>query len=534
MSIWKSLSSHAAVATLVSGLALGAAASYLVTRPPRIEPLRIGPPPAYATPIAGVATNGLDALRQLDQTFADLVTHLEPSVVHIRTESKASPDGMFDFGGVSGVGSGVVYRSDGWIVTNDHVVNGFDKVTVVLSDGREFPGKVVRTGDRTLDIALVKIDAKDLKAARFGDSRSVRPGQFAIAIGSPFGLENSVTIGHISALARTSQVGDPRLGDYRVYSDLIQTDAPLNQGNSGGPLLNINGEVIGINSAIYSRTGANAGVGFAIPSNIVRLVADTLIEKGKIVRGYLGLVPENLKPYQLKEKGISGGAVVAELPPDGPAAKAGLRKDDVILRIESMAIANQQDVRNAMLRYGPGSKVQIEALRGSQRVTVTATLGSVPQEQVAMSAPNASGQTPRLPRVFERLPEDLLKPFGNPFGDEGPNAEAPGPDVPPLRTGQAELGVSLVDPSAEVRARYGIPDKVQGAVVTDVKPGSVAARIGIKPGSVIQSFDGKPIRNAEDLAQAMKGVKWGDTKQIRFSRYSRSGVTMMELPAVFR
>ncbi|MFN3682509.1 MAG: trypsin-like peptidase domain-containing protein [Fimbriimonadaceae bacterium] len=534
MSIWRSLSGHAAVATLVSGLALGAAASYLITRSPRTDPLRLGPAPAYATPIVGVEARGLDALRQLDQTFADLVTHLEPSVVHIRTESKASPEAMFDFGGVSGVGSGVVYRSDGWIVTNDHVVNGFDKVTVVLSDGREFPGKVVRTGDRTLDIALVKIEAKDLKAARFGDSRSVRPGQFAIAIGSPFGLENSVTIGHISALARTSQVGDPRLGDYRVYSDLIQTDAPLNQGNSGGPLLNINGEVVGINSAIYSRTGANAGVGFAIPSNIVRLVADTLIQKGKIVRGYLGLIPENLKPYQLKEKGIEGGAVVAELPPDGPAAKAGLRKDDVILRIESQPVTNQQDVRNAMLRYGPGSKVRIEVLRGDKPLTVTVTLGSVPQEQVASLAPNAGRPAPRLPRVLDRLPEDLLRPFGNPFAEDAPNTQEPGPDVPPLRSGQAELGVTLVDPSADVRARYGIPENVRGAVVTDVKPGSVAARIGIKPGSVIQSFDGKPIRTAEDLAQAMKTVKWGETKQIRFSRYAPNGVTTVELPAVFR
>ncbi len=534
MSMWRSLSSHAAVATLVAGLALGTAASYFVIRAPQSGAATFGPPPAYATPIVGVETRGLDALRELDQTFADLVTFLEPSVVHIRTESKGSPDGVFDFGAVSGVGSGVVYRSDGWIVTNDHVVNGFDKVTVVLNDGREFPGKVVRTGDRTLDIALVKIDAKDLKAARFGDSRTVRPGQFAIAIGSPFGLENSVTIGHISALARTSQVGDPRLGDYRVYSDLIQTDAPLNQGNSGGPLININGEVVGINSAIYSRTGANAGVGFAIPSNIVRLVADTLIEKGKIVRGYLGLVPENLKPYQLKEKGISGGAIVAELPPDGPAAKAGLQKDDVILRIESQPITNQQDVRNAMLRFGPGSKVEIEVLRGNRRIKTTATLGSVPQEQVASVAPSAPRRTPQLPRLFDRLPEDLLRPFGNPFSEDEPQTDTPGPDVPPLRSGQAELGVTLVDPTPEVRDRYGIPSNVQGAVVTDVKPGSVASRIGIRPGTVIQSFDGKPIRNAEDLAQAMKGVKWGDTKQIRFSRFQRNAVNTLDMPATFR
>ncbi|MCX7799643.1 MAG: trypsin-like peptidase domain-containing protein, partial [Fimbriimonadales bacterium] len=456
MSFWKALSNHAAVATLVSGLAIGATASYLVSRAPKETPWRLGPTPALAAPISGVEASGLDALRLMDQTFADLVSRLEPSVVHIRTEGRGNSQGPFDFGGVAGVGSGVIYRPDGWIVTNDHVVNGFEKVTVVLSDGREFPGKVVRADDRTLDLALVKIDAKDLMAARFGDSRLVRPGQFAIAIGSPFGLENSVTIGHISALSRTSQVGDPRLGDLRYYSDLIQTDAPLNQGNSGGPLLNINGEVIGINSAIYSRTGANAGVGFAIPSNIVRLVADTLIQKGKIVRGYLGLVPENLKPYQLKERGLQGGALVAEIPADGPAAQAGLRQSDVILRIQDVPVSNQQDVRNAMLRYGPGSKVEIEVLRGDRKVTVNATLGKVPEERVASVAPQSQRRSLPVPRLFERLPEEFFGPFGNPFDDGSPR-EQPGPDVPPVRTGQAELGVTLLDPTPEVRQRYNIP-----------------------------------------------------------------------------
>ena len=206
----------------------------------------------------------------------------------------------------------MIYTQDGWIITNDHVVAGADSVKVVMSDGREIDGEIHRIGDQQLDIALVKVKAKNLPTLKFSESDSVRVGQFAIAVGAPFGLANSVTVGHVSAIGRPGLAGD-RVSGPRVYRDMIQTDAAINPGNSGGPLINIDGEVIGINTTIYSPTGTSSGIGFAIPANIVRVVADEMIATGKFDRGFIGIEPVNLKPYQLKERKIDGGALVSSV-----------------------------------------------------------------------------------------------------------------------------------------------------------------------------------------------------------------------------
>ncbi|MBC8063263.1 MAG: trypsin-like peptidase domain-containing protein, partial [Chlorobia bacterium] len=279
-------------------------------------------------PVGQLRTESLEMVKALDESFANLAESVKPAVVHIRVQNSGARNMLGERQAIGGEGSGFIFRPDGYIITNDHVVGGFEKVTVILFDGREFPGKVLRAEDS--DIAIVKIDAKDLPSLPFADSNQVRAGEFAMAVGAPYGLESTVTVGHVSATQRSNQIPDPNSGRVRVYSDLIQTDTAINVGNSGGPLLNIEGQVVGINSAIFSPTGTSSGIGFAIASNQARLLAETLIEKGKIVRGYLGILPANLKQFRAKALGVEKGAFVEDLPSDGPAAIAGIKKGDVV------------------------------------------------------------------------------------------------------------------------------------------------------------------------------------------------------------
>ena len=500
--------------TLAAGVVLGglAMASILKTG---VIPTAFAGDPGSARVVSGVTAENMTVLRNLDSTFASLVEFIEPSVVHIRSESKTSKDMMGRAMPVGGEGSGVIFRPDGWIVTNDHVVNGFDKVTVVMADGREFAGTVKRAEDS--DIAVIKIDAKDLPAATFADSSRVKPGQFALAVGAPFGLENTVTIGHVSALGRSSEVPDQRVdARARFYTDLIQTDASINQGNSGGPLLNVDGQVVGINTAIYSGTGGSVGIGFAIPANQVRLIADTLIEKGKITRGYLGLVPVNLKPYQKKDMKVEGGALVEQVPNNGPAGMAGIKKGDVIVRVGNVPILGQLDVRNSMLRYAPGQKVKVEVLRDGETKSVELTVGTPPKN-------------PTLPRPNEDAPD--MKEFQWPnlpegFGDMLPKGFPPTtPDTKEQgapKTGKARLGVNVADVDDTTRKQFNIPSGISGAVVTGVEPGSVAAKLGIQDGDVIRRVGDVTVSSGADLVKAMESVKWGDTKSISWARYGEN------------
>lgn len=470
--------------------------------------------------------NPMTSLRELDLAFAELVDQVSPSVVHIRAESNNRSAGGLRLGMPSaGQGSGVIYRSDGWIVTNDHVVNGFDKVTVILNDGREFEGKVTRANDPSIDIALVKIDAKDLPTARFGDSGAVRAGQFAIAIGSPFGFENSVTIGHISGLGRTNAIGDVQLGA-RTYTDLLQTDAPINPGNSGGPLMNINGEVVGINTSIYSGTGGNVGIGFAIPSNQARFLADLLMSGKKIKRGYLGVLPENLKEYERKKLGVSQGAIVREVPAEGPAAAAGIKPGDIITRVGDTPVRNQLDLRNAMLLHAPGSTVKVEVLRDKKPITVSVKVAEPPQT-VAQAPRTRSGNPGEGLPPFEGMPNfpDLRD-----FGLVPPNVE---PDVPPLREGKPRLGVTVSELTEAIRKEHGIPDSVQGVYVRSVESGSVASKAGLKPGDVVQKFDSVTVTTPEQLVQAIGKVKAGEKHRLEFSRYSNGSQMHLSLDVVF-
>lgn len=508
--------------TLAAGAIVGALAMATVFKTDVVTSAVAGPQVSVKN-VGNINNADMEALRQLDSSFASLAEFIEPSVVHIRSESKTSKDMMGRAMPSGGEGSGVIFRPDGWIVTNDHVVNGFDKVTVVLADGREFPGTVKRAEDS--DLAVIKIDSKNLPAATFADSSKVRPGQFAIAMGAPFGLENSITIGHVSALGRNSMVPDSKVGAMeRFYTDLIQTDAAINQGNSGGPLLNVDGQVIGINTAIYSGTGGNVGIGFAIPANQARLIADMLIEKGKISRGFLGLVPVNLKPYQKTEMKIEGGALVDEVPNNSPAGIAGLKKGDVITKVGSLQIRSQIDVRNAMLKYAPGEKVSVQVLRDGQTKSVDVTIGT-PPKPVAQGQNNPNFKQFEMPDLPNGFGDLLPKGFGN---DDNGSQETP------AREDKARLGVNVSDVDESARKQYDIPADVAGAVVTGIEPGSVASKIGLQVGDVIKQVGDKQVRTGADLVKAMESVKWGDSKTVAWAHFGKNSTFEQSRTVLFK
>jgi serine protease Do len=434
-----------------------------------------------------------------------------------------------------GEGSGFIIRSDGYIMTNDHVVGGADKVKVTMKDGREYDGKVIRAQDS--DIAIVKIEAKDLPALAFGDSSKLRPGQMCMAVGAPFGLTNSVTFGHISALGRVSNIPDMSLElQGRRYPDMIQTDAAINMGNSGGPLLNVDGQVVGVNTAIYSPTGVSAGIGFAIPSNQAKFIGDMLIQDGKITKAMIGVLPETIKEYEKKDLGITGGARVSGFPDgvDSPAKKAGLKEGDIIVRIGSTNVNSEIDLRNAMLIYKAGAKVPVEVVRDGKRQTLDVTLGEFKAPKI--EAPKALSTPKGLDRgdIFKRFKdfdgseEDLFKEFRKQFQDERDNT------VPRLREGKAQLGVSVGNVTEAIRTERNIPGGVEGAYVTDVLEGSVASQYGIKVGDVITEFNGKKITSSDDLVREINKTSWGDTRSIKFARYGKNSVVQQQLELKFK
>lgn len=481
----------------------GVSSSFLNTSQPRV---------AVTTPVR----NGAAAmsLQQLDEAFADVSDMVAPSVVHIRAEDARMP------GGVGGQGSGFVYSSDGWIITNDHVVEGKKEVTVIFNDGREVKGKVTASGDARNDIALVKVAVNDLVPAKIADSTTVRVGQFAIAFGAPFGLENSVTIGHISALGRASTAGGMG-ATQRTYASMIQTDAPINPGNSGGPLVNIYGEVIGVNTSILGSGGGfgepgNVGIGFAIPANQVRLIADKLISTGKLERGFLGVLPGDLTPYELKQKKAVEGAIVRDMPAsNSPAGNASIAKNDIIVQIDKKRIRGQQDLLNAMLDIKPGTVVPVKFIRDGKEKTVTVKVGEMPQ-MVAQQQPNRRG--------FQ-FPD--LNPNGEGwqrfFGDQEPGAPERTPRIEREAGGKAQLGVMVKTLDEDDRKNFKIPESVKGAVVTSVEPGSVGEELNLQAGDVITSLNGRSISSADELLEVLKDKKVGDPGTITVNRFEDGG-----------
>lgn len=452
-------------------------------------------PPTKVRTVANPDVNTTLTLGELDVTFADIAEEASRGVVSIRSRG----------GRTGGQGSGFIYRADGWIVTNDHVVGNSDTVTVVLNDGREVEGKVIRANDEQVDLAVIKIDLKDLPTLPMANSDGVRPGQFAIAVGSPFGLENTVTIGHVSALGRGSQVMDQQSGEWRGYTGMIQTDAPINPGNSGGPLMNINGEVIGVNSTIYSTNMASAGIGFAIQSNMVKAVVDELIETGKFNRGLIGAMIDDLKPYQKVEMDLEGGALITDAQEGQPAYDAGLRENDVITRIDGTPLYDQQDLRVELMKRSPNEKVELTYVRDGQIRNTSLTLSEPPTPVANNSVP----QMNQAPEGFD--PFDFFD-----RGDTRPDAD---------RSGPVRLGVTVQNVNDTALKQFNLSEGTSGVVVTSLIPGSFAAENGLTVGDVIQRINGTQIGNVDALQSVLQKLSWGDRISIDYLR-TEGGTTM--------
>jgi serine protease Do len=318
--------------------------------------------------------------------FQDIVALVDPSVVSIRTERVESVQPLFgrpfQFKAQSG-GSGIVFSREGHIVTNGHIVGDAQKITVTLSGGEELEAKILGI-DSLTDIALIKVNAALKSPAAFGDSDSLETGQWVLAVGNPLGLSHSVSFGIVSALRRQTPAAS------EMFEDYVQTDAAVNPGNSGGPLINLDGEVIGMNTLLLSPSQENAGVGFAIPSNIVRWVASSLIAHGRILRGWLGVelqaVDQNIAAAM--ELPGQSGALISRVLPASPAEKAGLKPGDVVLKMGGIKIETIHDLRNRVAQAKPGEPVHLEILREKKKLTLKAVLGEKPGKVTAPGIPN--------------------------------------------------------------------------------------------------------------------------------------------------
>ncbi len=428
------------------------------------------------------AKQGVEHARQLSAAFEEVAKQITPSVVNISATKKAQPapkgrrkpdplqqfreffgdDFMERFGpgapegdgGRSGLGTGVIVDEAGHILTNNHVVGDADELTVRLSDRREVKATLVGRDPRT-DLAVIKIKSEKLAPAALGDSDDLRIGEWVIAAGTPFGLDNTITAGIVSAKGRSIMGGGQ-------FEDFIQTDAAINPGNSGGPLVNLDGRVVGINTAIFSRSGGYMGIGFAIPINMARGVMESLISKGKVVRGWLGVGIQNLSEDLAQSFNFTGtkGALVGHIESGGPGAKAGLQQGDIIIRMDSMEVEDINQLRNAIAATSPGTSIKFEFIRDGRKQTASVKIGELPTQNV-----------------------------------EIPEEEEPAVD----------LGVAVETLSSELARRLGTKTK-SGVVVRQVESGSVAERASLQPRDVIVSVNGKDVSSTSDFYEQLESA----------------------------
>src|SRR5215471_83719 len=361
------------------------------------------------------------------------------------------------------LGSGVIVNSNGYILTNSHVVMGATNVKVALSDRREMPGKIIGVDPGT-DIAVVKIDTDHLSVLPFGDSSKVEVGDIALALGNPFGLGRTVTMGIVSATGRGG------LG-IEEYEDFIQTDASINPGNSGGPLINVRGELIGVTTAILSPSGGNLGIGFAVPSNMGRTVMDQIIKNGKVTRGYMGAVIQDVTPELATAMtlGQTRGALVSDIDPKGPAAKSGLQPGDIIVEINGKPITDSRELRLIVSAMKPGSQIGMRVVHSGEPRNVTLTLGEmpIPKETVSNNPP------PPTSREKPSAPE------------------------------QPRIGVAVTELTPEIAKELKVPTSTKGIVIGDVEEGSSASEAGLEIGDVIAEVDRKPVKTVTDFRNAI-------------------------------
>jgi serine protease Do len=375
------------------------------------------------------------------------------------------------------LGSGFIVRPDGYIVTNNHVVDGASDITVKLSDGRHFTAKVVGRDEKT-DVALLKIDAQNLPVIAFGNSDNLQIGEPVMAIGNPFGLEGTVTTGIVSAKGRVIGEGP--------YDNFIQTDASINPGNSGGPLVNQAGQVVGIDTAIVSQSGGSVGIGFAIPINEAKNILPQLQAQGHVTRGWLGvtiqpMTAELAKAFHLEQ---DHGALVAQVMPDSPAAKAGLKTGDVITEYDGHTIAKAGDLSRLVSGTPVGQSATVRVLRDGKPLTVTAQIATLPEPQQVAEATPAGGKS---------------------------------------------LGLTVQPLTSALAKRLEVPDKA-GLVVADVADGSPAAEAGIQPGDVIVEVNRQPVQSVAALRKAIADQKAGEPTLLRIHRKDASLFVAIEAP----
>jgi serine protease Do len=478
------------VATISLGVALliGGALTWAFTSSDRpvlgaSRPVELRMAPAAAKPAVGPVS--------LSEGFSAVVEPLLPAVVNIssskmvkatRGQNPFEDDPMFrqffgnPFGGDNGqgngqgqaprqqkehsLGSGVIVSPDGYILTNNHVVDGATDITVTLKDKRDLKAKLVGADPRT-DIAVLKIPATGLASVTLGDSTKLRVGDIVLAVGDPFGIGETVTMGIVSATSRRAL--DIEGSDN--YEDFIQTDAAINPGNSGGALVNTRGELIGINTAIISNGGGggNQGIGFAVPVDMARRVMEQILKTGKVTRGYLGVIIQGVTPDLAKAFGLpsADGALVGDVTPGGPGAKAGLQKGDVIVTLNGQAVSDSQDLRLRISQLAPGETVKLQLYRNGQKRDISATLQEFPEKKET--------------------------------------AEAPATDQ------NAAEGLQVENLSPDVAEQLNLPAGTRGVVVSRVDPDSNAAE-ALQRGDVIQEVNHKPVNNVDQFRAAMNAA----------------------------
>ena len=432
--------------------------------------------------------NSVSALLSMDRAMETLAARVTPAIVNVAVTSKTkaddSQDGIPDnmqqffgpFGGPfgrrsrpqeqieHGIGSGVIVSPDGYIVTNNHVIDGATDIRVTMTDRRILPAKLIGA-DPLTDLAVIKVDGSNLPNAPWGDSTELHPGQTVLAFGNPFGFRFTVTRGIVSALNRPN----PSADDRRKPGEFIQTDAAINPGNSGGPLVNARGEVVGINTFLISGSGTFSGMGFAIPSQIVRPTVETLIKDGKISHGYMGLgivdvTPDNAKFFQMTD---ASGALVSQVEPNSPAAKAGVKVGDVIAELDGRKVSDAGQLQVSVGQKKPGTVIKLSIVR--------------------------DGKDLNLPITLEAM--------GARDNDDSESASA--------RQGKPRWGIGMAEMTPDVRQQLQAPSDIQGVVINRVVPGSSADNAGLRPGDIVVSVNRHEVDSPADVQEQLSKIPKG-------------------------
>src|ERR1700730_10876358 len=480
---WKTSIGRVA-ASLVAIAALASLVTYETAKPTSARA-------AVAAPAAApLNDNSVSTLLSLDQAMETLAAKVTPAIVNVAVTSHSKetaeqqlPDDMQQFFGPGfgqgqgfgphgrqqpqiehGIGSGVIISPDGYIVTNNHVIDGAVDIRVTMSNRKIMKAKLIGT-DPLTDLAVIKVDGGNLPSIPLGDSTALRPGQTVLAFGNPFGFRFTVTRGIVSALNRPNPFSD----NARKPGEFIQTDAAINPGNSGGPLVNAHGEVVGINTFLISSSGGFSGMGFAIPTQIVRPTVDTLIRDGKVTHGYMGIgisdvTPENAKFFDVTD---ANGAVVTQVEPDSPAAKGGLKVGDVVTELDGKKVTDAGELQVEVGQKHPGTTIKLQVMRDGKNVNVPITL-------------EAMGSRDKT-------------------GTETSEADH----------GKMHWGVGLSDLTPDVRQQLQAPGDIHGAVIEQVQPGSSADNAGLQRGDVIVQVNRHDVQSASDVKQALAGVPKG-------------------------